>query len=417
MVCGIPVAMLVRMFSKSHKTTFKTFSLSIILTVNIFAPFSFAQDIKYHVGNQAVSDALTGEHQENYCTELNTGERRSVIIDREVWYAPTRYVITRTSQNNYLVDLNIEFRPSDDYEGEYQEEVAALFSDFNLNPGSWDKPDTFYTEISKLNPNAESKTRQILNHFDQYYREKVRKCIDLYQEIDLLKDTEGRRFYLRLNDGPQNDVNKTGLPQKAIYIANQIGRNYSEYLSGDITCDTIIHELFHHTGLIDEYIGGLCRAKSPGPSLMGENWSRPQIYKSIAGYGFGHLECACDKSSCASDFSSEQEASRYFASGKVNTCPSGYKSLGYSEQRYLWRPITYVADNFWSLKIPVGIEPELSEKYKSDEGVFRAGHGDQLIYPGCSAKNKKYIECGSLAYQQECSNVPTYCRSGDWIRK
>jgi len=400
---------------------------TLLAVVGVFEASSLAQTkpsmscenqaISYRVGNAAIADSLSGQNQEEYCADLKVGERRRVSMDRSAWYAPPRYVLTRVSQNEYLIDLNLEFRPTLDYQGEYQDEIGALLSQFHLQPGRWDSPDTFYSQIRQLQKSDQHQAREVLNRFDQYYRKKIRQCITLYQDLDLLVDGDGRRFQIRLNDGPANDSHQTGLAQKPIFISNAGARNMSELYGGNLTCDVVVHELFHLVGLIDEYSDGACRAKSPGASLMTEEWNRPTVSMYAAGYEFSQLLCSCAQTPCSLPYANAREAARAFSSGSVNSCPAGFHKMGQSERRFLWRPVPGLGYQYDNLLIPIQIQPSTVHQPKSQTGVFLAGHGDQIIYPGCSAKNKKYVECGGFAYQKECANVPSYCASGDWIRK
>ena len=141
------------------------------------------------------------------CRDLNIGdskvfqgrgnERQTKIVEK--------YALERVEQNSYKVHLNIEFQHE--------------------------------TESKKMR-----------------MKQKVLSCLDIINPH--LKGEDGTKIDIAIHSYSETmslPINKQA-PLHYIYIAAPRTSANSSYYPEDITCATILHELLHLTGLVDEYV-------------------------------------------------------------------------------------------------------------------------------------------------------------------
>ncbi len=147
----------------------------------------------------------------DYCGELPLNTAMKVIIPAGRSKTTTqKYTLLRASKNVYDVYLNLEFRPSKNYDG-------ALKDHHELN---------------------------------KFYRKKMNTC---FRSVDhALVDEFGRKLRLHVYD-KYTDTLPSEPPAVKIKIENQSHRSDSLAYRSDIDCPTLVHESFHLLGLVDEY--------------------------------------------------------------------------------------------------------------------------------------------------------------------
>ncbi len=145
----------------------------------------------------------------NSCRILDIGESRK--IDSLSLSMPQTYNIKRTSDKEYRIRLNLDF----------------VDTSFKNRDGS--------TTIST------------------HLMAQIKSCTKKYK--NRLKDSSGRTLNLEVLTPRENNKlsNNERAPAKKIYLAdNSLAANSITY-NNSMNCETIIHELFHLVGLVDEY--------------------------------------------------------------------------------------------------------------------------------------------------------------------
>ncbi len=275
---------------------------------------------------------------------------------------------------------------------------------------------------------------------------RARACIAVAEPF--LTGPNDERLLIRLTDGPSEAAE---LPETEISIVEGQPRDSSAIWRADIECPLMIHEIFHHLGLVDEYaelsatqttavdlgesdsakVATLydCRSTGPSDSLM--------AFQSVAFLSVSEnnqqIECVCPKLAECSEALSKLK-------GDPGECPIGSKSkVIYSVSRY--------ETDFSGVQSTVqrGTVDADAEKYRlgkllEEKTIYRFSRTiapartslllpaqfRSVIHPGCQPLNELYHKCAANAYRTSVEHggegcikdTPSQCndQSTDWLR-
>lgn len=325
----------------------------------------------------------------NYCTDIGLGEVRKVKISRRdsATGLSANYLLTRLNERIYSATFALDFK----------------------SDGQTDRQD-----------------------IDLMYG-RVQACL---KEINThLYTRDG--YHLVFNIVPQESVHDFRYRDilQSIVVGEHVKRVYSTHYDTAMDCRTLAHELFHLTGLVDEYPdadrvqpGNLdCRSYGPFDSLM----------RSPAVSALGHVynrsgyirSCLCQTPGLCSRYSDVEK-------DQMKSCPKGYSAIemygllstqSYSEtvsRQSLWEYVStymktekqsrieYKADDIVVLGVQDSTKPQ-------DSWIYPA-YVRNVIYPSCKIKNSIYYACSAEAYSQVsntigCGIKPTSCYSQRWL--
>lgn len=331
------------------------------------------------------------------CKELNVGEKR--LVDYPI-SSPTgisaRYLISKIDKDKYQIDIPI-----------------------NLKGGP---------EKSKMEEWIKSCTKNL----NQYLKGPNGEQLLLNP---ILKDNERTAWHF----GYSTDIEI----QPHDYRSN--ARNYRE----NIDCETIMHELLHLLGLVDEYEELLsesklstngklhnCRIFGPPNSIMNDqSFAFRSVIDKRHTYQHKISGTVCreprDKSSpktCRVESTTvfdERETMPLEAANNFKRLLIDPHSFGFGPMSaHGINPIKNENVELIDLKVERGVSKILKTS------VLEPAHFRAIIYPGCKKRNATYYKCAELAYRtsikerkllgikikpQEC-NVPPECLTADWLK-
>lgn len=210
----------------------------------------------------------------------------------------------------------------------------------------------------------------VLTKESEEMKKEVQEAIAHFNARDLLADENGKNFYLSLNQ-----VSKEIHPAFIIKVNQQSNITYQFYRTG-MTKETIIHELLHLTGLVDEYKSVNqyqdCRVPSVDPK------SNIQISKDLVPtFNCRHIG---DQNGIMGDF----------------------------------EKLTNPEDNLIFSKVANG------------ENLFLPAHSRKILKPKCFDENRVYNSCAKNAYEQtchkkfgvfQCPSSPNICNEEiEWLK-
>jgi hypothetical protein len=336
---------------------------------------------------------------ENYWCEPKVGKTQ--ILNDVTNSVQRKYRLTKTSEKAYLAEINLNFVDM-------------------RTPG-------------KIN------AAEILK-FSNEERPQIQKCLDKYNSS--LKGPDGESLRIKIS---------SRAPRQTIYIKESTFRSRSSSYAEDISCPTVLHEVMHLMGLVDEYkedsMGYIidpathkrklvqkdaaipaydCRAVPNVPSVMNDQneFIRPRLRYDI---------CECDKSlprekleNCLRNFgkapsnSMGAEARSFIElmgneyelqSGRELTsknCPVDSKRVTLENQNIRNEP----------LAPRIGTVTELPTANLLKPAQFR-----MITNPLCTTKNSHYMQCAAFAYKSsqelsdhQCGDRSKQCKQdASWL--
>ncbi|MGZ3692718.1 MAG: hypothetical protein ACXWQO_00490 [Bdellovibrionota bacterium] len=175
------------------------------------------------------------------CSELKVGEKKISYIayGGETTGIPNAQEIERTGERAFRISFNVSFYPGPSYPG-----LPPAISDLNAN-----------------------------------FRQKIQACLDKLNPRLKAKDNDGHvwKIELALSDPdsqvPQRKIQIVGpgISPMARWKTKDFERANDLAYPSDISCQTVVHELLHLGGLVDEYSEtevAPCRAIGPPTSVM-----------------------------------------------------------------------------------------------------------------------------------------------------
>lgn len=333
-------------------------------------------------------------HEEMKCRELPVGGRRQVSESNKT--SPTgvksNYLIHRKSKNSYEIQI-----PLNIYDDNFRGAVAKLFG------------------LSKTATEAEMEKaiKYCTSHFSNY-----------------LKGPSGERVSIKpILSKDKKSIWHWGL-ETDVSIKDPNYRSHSKAYESDIDCQTILHELLHLTGLVDEYqendnaerskSGKLydCRALGPDESIMSDQ----------------HMGFALAKATKESEGEKVFKVSAEVCGKRLNPPPDLSETcLWYTNEKFIFRNHVQIKDFLlressrrldFDPAVPLKVrfrKVEQLEEIKPYSPLLPA-HFRAMIYPGCKRKNSLYYKCAKFAYKTSSSesnldcNLPIECRNYDWLK-
>jgi hypothetical protein len=327
------------------------------------------------------------------CIRLSPGESR--VINVEAFMSPTgtesKYKLSRLSETDYLAEIRLEFFRDTDFDGDSR-------SDRELN---------------------------------RNMKRKVDACFHLFR--DSFRGPDGKKLEIRLSRAPE-------IPLERIPVGGRVVRTHSHKYSSSVNCPTMIHEILHLMGLVDEYkefsegyaddpTTGIkrrvsdgsgknaydCRTYGPPTSVMYDQWAAITRASDWDKYEVTTCECL-PKHNC--------KDLEKLAQGDM--CPEG--TIERSETIFLTRgePIRLVDERRFILP---GTKPKkIGGQSKEVSSILMPAHFRSITEPGCRDVNARYYACARNAYRYSqstgflmgggCYETPDYCQSGDmdWLQ-
>ncbi|HAZ11960.1 MAG: hypothetical protein A2X86_07085 [Bdellovibrionales bacterium GWA2_49_15] len=227
--------------------------------------------------------------------------------------------------------------------------------------------------VAQLNLNFKTAQGQSSSTLNSRYRGKVTQCLNRVN--GQLKGPDGQSLKIEL--GPQTGA--AAAPPVSIRIQSADSRSNSGNWESDIRCDTVLHELLHLLGLVDEYEEKLigyttdddgnfvyressasndssfynCRAQGPEDSIMSDH---EQAF-SESGFTFN----------CSEGSEAESDACDFLPAAPTDA---------------------------------------------DARSLLETAHFNAIVNPGCSAKNKTYYQCAQYAYQTTRDRYGLGCKRG-----
>lgn len=306
------------------------------------------------------------------CIRLAVGQ--SAVIDYADSDSPTgvpaSYGLSRPKDDSFLVELNLQFARGDGFNDD-------------------------------LAPSA----------LDNRYKDRVSACLKEYEGM-LKNERSGRSLTLRV-------VANAAIPVQSISVVAKGKRASAFAYPSDVGCPTILHELMHLLGLVDEYYDtpGLhepmsdCRPNGPADSLMSREDSAVQ--STLPSTAYSVEMCQCDVKGDACWALAEKN--------RGDKCPAGTTSF--------LKDIP--PDVKTSLNVFNTSEAFALNDKRIPNGVAKAAHTSMLYpahfraitEPGCRDVNENYYGCVINAYRSSksttggCLPKPEACKwnSHKWL--
>lgn len=344
------------------------------------------------------------------CTDLQPLESKVISGDQGTGLE-SAYLLTRlTDENNrptYQVSLNLEFLP--ERLSDYTAQVAR------------EKTQEYVMETNKLNEN---------------YRKRVETCLKESVNTDL-RGPNGERLEIALLPRGSKSA-----PKSPIEVSSTTMRSHSRKWSPEVSCSTIIHELFHLMGLVDEYketssgykteegiisyvstdakiLQYDCRAIGPSNSIMSLHWNAFNSLKTdVEELTF----CYCPNFNFVMSDSAEGRCEEMLAKldASATTCPSPTKTTKVQYEKMDSDPQYQLFKNMKDQSAIVHIivkDPDPTsvsavligkkEKGKSRTSLLYPAHYRSIVHPGCNKSNEVFYSCSREAYKTSVANYGT----------
>lgn len=352
-------------------------SFILLFILNLGLRVSYAHDACFHVDQKkALSDVIEYEA----CRELNVGEEK--IVNFSASASPStvehKYVLERINKDEYKIKLNLLFRGNKIFQDKPKKMGRKMQTRINkcleeMNP-------------KLLGPDREKITIELIPWAEKH--------LDKYKEI-----------------------------KSIVFVDDKVERQNSHLYESQIDCDTILHEIFHLLGLVDEYKETLnilpfekdCRSIGPNDSVMRDSASARRVVRSVS-------TCECSDTKLCKSFSEEEVKA-------LKSCPSGYSTFTLSTY-FIKDPkgsgnwVEETANEYRPGKSgTIFTLPPVFDSERITDSVLYPAHFRAVIFPGCKAKNAVYYSCARDAYFRPwkvvgtCSQKPAACRTeSDWLK-
>lgn len=220
-------------------------------------------------------------------------------------------------------------------------------------------------------------------------RSDISQCFENFEPY--LKDERGIQIKFILFD-PKLHTDIATPPQVNVTINVDKGffsrANSRNYLEGQ-DCSTTVHEFGHLVGLVDEYQeNGLYANRDIIGYLFKSTLSTQEAYSK-----------------------GEKEFDKYLEQGAIYDC----RAIG--------------PENTLMATPSLLFEYLRANKKQTPQNIFFSGHLNEIIYPNCSIKNKKYFSCAKFKFStsrhnngaglsfSDCKNqIPEECKNVDWVK-
>lgn len=284
---------------------------------------------------------------------------------------------------------------------------------------------------------------------DPHYRRLANGCLEKFAPA-FRNETTGQRLKVRLSKDP-------ALKPTEVKIGEARRRSSMNFWESDIECAALLHEVFHHFGLPDEYdeqdpmpqakieatyeetdTGKRrtekkwfearfdCRAIAPTASLM--NWheeaaSQAQIDKVKVD------RCYCDKGVDCTAVKKKLDA-------KAKACPKGSRVFTRMIEVQPGVPYKPDPDDAESFLLAHDYDATIGKGKPGRSAIFHPAHFRAITEPGCGDVNWRYYACARNAYRfgrdfpadwqglglqrldyQGCLPAPADCQHGyEWLK-
>jgi hypothetical protein len=212
---------------------------------------------------------------------------------------------------------------------------------------------------------------------------------------------------IRLTEDPK-------IPKNTIWIKNQNTRSQDNSYASLIDCPTMIHEILHLFGLVDEYEEKLdgtynCRAIGPAGSVMHSQGLATM--DSVPTTQYEYVSCACkgNQRQCDDEIRKAQGQESAW-----DECPSSYtRREGQGLFAFDKKPgINYFGGSVVLAKTVRAIKVN---KPKNDS-LLRPAHFRMITDPLCEKRNSAYLKCAKNAYAtSNCKQAPAGCDGSNWL--
>lgn len=287
------------------------------------------------------------------CHRLDVGKSKNIQFAASV--SPSRvthaYRLTRTGAKTYKSEIKLNLRP----------EEGETISD---------------EEISQL-------------------KNKIGEC--LKELSPLLKGPDGESLEIVLSDEP-------GVPETNIRVTKENQRGHAWLYRLDFHCRTILHEILHLHGLVDEYLemsfSGAKQNPQTGKIQYVQDGSSPHydcrhtglLHSVMSNYDEAYMAAIAsfevwNVNTCVKDESNPP---------RVPECPEGYRL---KTKRYYVPagepPSRELIEKNGAILIG---SPKLIKRVEKVGSLLLPAHFRAITRPGCKEENKLYYMCATNAY-------------------
>lgn len=284
------------------------------------------------------------------------------------------------------------------------------------------------------------------------FRKKATTC--LREAEGKTNGPNGEKVIFKIYDGQDDE----SAPPEELVGIKESGRAHAHSWTQDINCSTILHELLHLTGLVDEYpeqskgfvqdpkTGGWkfvetnaektaydCRKIYPKNSIMAHDdlaWT-----ESVAKWNMQTDYCSCNQADDCAGFFKERKIKfeqwvKKPTEVKIdypNQCPAGFKKSPHTLKFPIPEEFKKLIDDGKSVggPLPQGLSPEeldkmtvsftISPRTPSDNNLLEERHFNMIVFPGCLIKNQNYYQDAMNAYKTSRQNGGKGCADLGWI--
>jgi hypothetical protein len=356
------------------------------------------------------------------CTEPEIGKPTVVDDYLGVDHIRRSFRLTKTSPTSYLAEINPQFYPK-----KFQNESNAKYA---------------------------SRARAT----QKEYVSTMTKCFKSISPY--LKSPSGEKLEIKLGTDKK-------IPKVVITVSDKNYRSKQHSFAENMDCPTMLHETLHLFGLGDEYSEKLrgyitnrfgwhtdvdnkanlpakdlnnfelayaCRAVTPSYSIMNDPSVAVQSLFPHATRKLQWCRCYLNPAECAKNVS-VAERNRFNKTGQVN-CPKNYVRLATdevirTENDHEAREILGIAIH---LNVPILQENpsqtdifnkrgESTSVVPAQQSLLRPAHFRFITNPFCWKKNKDFMKCAQLSYQNKditgkCPPETKECKDNlDWLNK
>lgn len=382
----------------------------------VFLFLFFSEVVLAHDGCKADGKvtASASELLENICIMPQVGVPQDVRIKRADGTVRSAYRLNKTKDGNFIAEIN-----------------PIFFEEGKV-------PSELLSGIAK--PSNAMQAYQRTNKGHQQYSAKVKKCLTQYSGS--FRGPNNEKLTIKVTENAD-------IPAAHIEMNRAGARSNARGYASDIDCQTVLHEVFHLLGLVDEYRevtrgyapkanspnGGYdyfpdgggkinaydCRAKSPLNSIMNIHHTAIKI---TAKASYVQVRCKCDQNmkSCLSFMESQGEA-LYDLEG----CPNGFSEVIINKgagKKSDARDVVVASAPTGSFEISIDMREKAAKTGGTVPSILMPAHFRAITSPYCYAANRKYFECSQFAYKTSifepgkvCSSKAKQCQaSDDWLK-
>jgi len=346
----------------------------------------------YEIFDQETSNFIKGMKGEMNCVDLKPGEESNIKGNIGTGLNDPAYHLKRTGENDYEATLDIAFVADDT---------------FSSGTGSKHELEA---------------------------RQRLQSCIA--ESNKYLSSPDGKQLKLKL--APDSNAKDRPMVHK-VALSKKIDRANSGHWSSETSCGTMIHELGHLMGLVDEYpeheIGRImkpggtihkvennaqlsdfdCRAIGPADSLMHNHQEAIRVTKEQK-----VRVCKCHGNANTNEKTKACVSDVYNMSPQQTTCPPSALAIAES-------PWDLPADSYNSKGKTTGYNT-FQRVIGKPRGLLYPAQLSAILNPGCVGRNKTFFTCSQEAYKtsgahkgpDKCNDkIPTDCKkkgSSSWLQ-